>query len=74
MPDDDMTVSIEGLEELEKNLEALAGTECRKIVRAGLYAGSTAIASRSAAARAGASRARSAFRAWRVLAVAVAVA
>ena len=43
MPDDTMTVSIEGLEELEKALESLSGTESRKIVRAGLYAGSVSI-------------------------------
>lgn len=42
MPDD-MTVEIEGLDELEAALEKLAGTESRSIVRAGLYAGSTAI-------------------------------
>lgn len=50
MAEEVMTVSIEGLEELEKALTNLAGTESRKIVRAGLYAGSTEIVASMTAA------------------------
>lgn len=40
---DDITVSIDGLEELERRLTDMATADSRKIVRAGLYAGSAAI-------------------------------
>src|SRR5208337_4297494 len=53
MPEEGMTVDIAGLDELEKALENLAVTESRKIVRAGLYAGSTEIVSTMCAAGAG---------------------